>query len=46
VVGRRAWLEPKETLIPRTIGLCHPRHRDPSGSALTLIDAVRTQFGV
>jgi DNA-binding transcriptional LysR family regulator len=40
------WLEPKETLIPRTIGLCHPRRRDPSGSALILMDAVRAQFGV
>jgi DNA-binding transcriptional LysR family regulator len=40
------WLEPKEILIPRTIALCHPRRRDPSGSALILMDAVRTQFGV
>jgi DNA-binding transcriptional LysR family regulator len=39
------WLEPKEILVPRTIGLCHPRHRDASGSALTLMEAVRTQFG-
>jgi DNA-binding transcriptional LysR family regulator len=39
------WLEPKEILVPRTIGLCHPRHRDASGSALTLMNAVRTQFG-
>jgi len=39
------WVAPKEILIPRTIALCHPRHRDASGSALTLMDAVRTQFG-
>jgi DNA-binding transcriptional LysR family regulator len=39
------WIAPKEILIPRTIALCHPRRRDPSGSALTLMDAVRTQFG-
>jgi DNA-binding transcriptional LysR family regulator len=39
------WVAPKEILIPRTIALCHPRHRDPSGSALRLMDAIRTQFG-
>jgi DNA-binding transcriptional LysR family regulator len=39
------WLEPKEILVPRTIALCHPRHRDASASALTLMEAVRTQFG-
>jgi DNA-binding transcriptional LysR family regulator len=39
------WLEPKEILLPRTIALCHPRHRDASASALTLMNAVRTQFG-
>ena len=40
------WLEPKEILIPRMIALCHPRRRDPSGAALVLMDAVRSQFGV
>jgi DNA-binding transcriptional LysR family regulator len=40
------WLEPKETLIPRTIALCHPSRRDPSASAVILMDAVRAQFGV
>ena len=40
------WLEPEEILIPRTIALCSPRHRDPSSSALILMDAVRSQFGV
>jgi DNA-binding transcriptional LysR family regulator len=40
------WLEPKETLIPRTVALCHPRHRDPSATAVILMDAVRAQFGV
>jgi DNA-binding transcriptional LysR family regulator len=39
------WVAPEEILIPRTIALCHPRNRDPSASALTLMDAVRTQFG-
>jgi DNA-binding transcriptional LysR family regulator len=39
------WIAPAETLIPRKIALCHPQRRDPSGSALTLMDAVRTQFG-
>jgi DNA-binding transcriptional LysR family regulator len=39
------WVAPKEILIPRTIALCYPRHRDPSASALTVIDAVRSQFG-
>jgi DNA-binding transcriptional LysR family regulator len=40
------WLQPKETLIPRTIALCHPRHRDPSSTAVILMDAIRSQFGV
>ncbi len=39
------WLEPEEILIPRTIALCQPRRRDPSGAALILMDAVRRQFG-
>lgn len=39
------WLEPKERLIPRQIALCHPRRRDPSGAAQTIMDAVRAQFG-
>ena len=39
------WLEPKEILVPRTIALCYPRHRDVSAEALTLMEAVRTQFG-
>ena len=39
------WLEPKEILVPRTIGLCYPRHRDPSAEALTLMGAVQAQFG-
>jgi DNA-binding transcriptional LysR family regulator len=39
------WVAPKEVLIPRTIALCHPRQRDLSGSALRLMDAIRTQFG-
>lgn len=39
------WIEPEEILIPRIVTLCHPRHRDPSASALTLMDAVRAQFG-
>lgn len=39
------WLEPKEILVPRTIALCYPRHRDPSAEALTLMEAVQAQFG-
>lgn len=39
------WLEPSEILIPRTIALCRPSLRDPSGAALILIDSVRRQFG-
>lgn len=39
------WIEPAEVLIPRTVALCLPSRRDPSGSALILMDAVRTQFG-
>ncbi len=40
------WLEPEETLIPRRVALCLPRHLDPSASAVTLMDAIRSQFGV
>lgn len=39
------WLEPGETLVQRTIALCHVRRREPGGAARTLIDAVRAQFG-
>jgi DNA-binding transcriptional LysR family regulator len=39
------WLEPEEALIPRQIAICHSRHRDLSGSAMTVLDAVRSQFG-
>ncbi len=39
------WVEPEEILIPRTIALCQPRRRDPSGAAVILMDAVRSQFG-
>ncbi|MFL5860280.1 MAG: LysR family transcriptional regulator [Solirubrobacteraceae bacterium] len=40
------WLEPKETLVTRTIALCHPRRRDASASAVILMNSVRAQFGV
>ncbi len=40
------WLEPKETLVPRTVSLCYPRRRDASTSAVILLDAIRSQFGV
>jgi hypothetical protein len=40
------WLEPEEILIPRRIALCHPRHLDASASAITLMNAIRSQFGV
>ena len=39
------WLEPKEILLPRTIALCLPRHRDLGLAAVTLMDSVRTQYG-
>jgi DNA-binding transcriptional LysR family regulator len=39
------WLEPKEILLPRTIALCLPRHRDLSLVAVTLMDSVRSQYG-
>ena len=39
------WLEPQEILIPRTIALCRPRHREPSASAVTVIEATRFQYG-
>jgi DNA-binding transcriptional LysR family regulator len=39
------WLEPKETLIPRRIAMCHSRRRDPSAAAVIIMDAVRAQFG-
>ena len=39
------WLEPEETLVPRQIAMCHSRHREPSGSAVTIMDAIRSQFG-
>jgi DNA-binding transcriptional LysR family regulator len=38
------WLEPREILLPRTIALCLPRHRDLSLVAVTLMDSVRTQY--
>ena len=40
------WLEPKEILLERTIALCVPRRRDLGLAAITLIDAVRAQYGV
>jgi DNA-binding transcriptional LysR family regulator len=40
------WLEPREILLPRTIALCRPRHRDLSLTAVTLMDSVRAQFGI
>jgi DNA-binding transcriptional LysR family regulator len=39
------WLEPREILMPRTIGLCLPRRRDLSLAALALVDSVRAQYG-
>jgi DNA-binding transcriptional LysR family regulator len=39
------WLEPEETLTPRRIAMCHSRHRDPSASAVTVMNAIRGQFG-
>lgn len=39
------WLEPREILLPRTIALCLPRHRDLSLVAVSLMDSVRNQYG-
>jgi DNA-binding transcriptional LysR family regulator len=39
------FVEPEETLIPRTVALCLPRRRETSAAAVTLMDAVRAQFG-
>jgi DNA-binding transcriptional LysR family regulator len=39
------WLEPKETLIPRRIAMCHSRRREPSAAAVIIMEAVRAQFG-
>jgi DNA-binding transcriptional LysR family regulator len=39
------WLEPREILLPRTIALCLPRHRDLSSTAVTLMESVRAQYG-
>jgi DNA-binding transcriptional LysR family regulator len=39
------WLEPRELLLPRTIALCLPRHRDLSSTAVTLMESVRAQYG-
>src|SRR6185437_13453083 len=40
------WLEPKESLIPRRIAMCHSRRRDPSAAAVIVMEAVRRQYGV
>jgi DNA-binding transcriptional LysR family regulator len=40
------WLEPKESLIPRRISLCHSRRRDPNAAAVIVLEAVRSQYGV
>jgi DNA-binding transcriptional LysR family regulator len=39
------WLAPEEQLVPRTIVLLRPRQREPSGAALTLIEATRAHLG-
>ncbi len=38
------WFEPAESLTPRTIALCHARHREPNPAALILIDSLQHQF--
>jgi DNA-binding transcriptional LysR family regulator len=40
------WLTPPDILIPRVVALCQPRHRDLSAAAHTLVDALRSQFGI
>lgn len=36
------WLAPHETLTPRQIALCYPRHRELTGAVAALISAVRS----
>jgi len=38
------WLQPRETLTPRVVSLCHPRTRDLAQAAEALSSALRTQF--
>ena len=35
------WLAPRETLTPRQIALCYPRHRELTGAVASLIAAIR-----
>jgi DNA-binding transcriptional LysR family regulator len=35
------WLAPRETLTPRQIALCYPRHRELTGAVAALISAIR-----
>jgi DNA-binding transcriptional LysR family regulator len=37
------WLEPREPLAPRTIGVCYPRDRPLTATARSLISAIRAQ---
>lgn len=37
------WLAPRESLSPREIALCYPRHRQMSATSLALIAAIRAQ---
>jgi len=37
------WLAPAGQLVPRTIVLCYPRHRELSATARSLIGAIRAQ---
>lgn len=39
------WIEPQEILVARTIALCSPRRRDPSGAAFIVMESVRAQWG-
>jgi DNA-binding transcriptional LysR family regulator len=37
------WLAPRETLTPRQIALCYPRHRELTGAVAALISAIRAR---
>jgi DNA-binding transcriptional LysR family regulator len=39
------WLSPGEPVVPRTIALCFPRHREVSATARSLIAAIRSHAG-
>ena len=37
------WLAPRETMTPRQMALCYPRHRELTGAVAALISAIRAR---